>query len=1211
MPKQWSTIWSSREPCRGVYDKMDPREIPPQYLAVGKNLYFDSGKPRRRKGYEKCHRTSMLHGCYGLDGKTHNIVTPYATDLDLGTDWTVEIVTESPLPTARPVQETLLSLFNTSNRAFHLYKDASNVIQFRADTATETFSFSGGAYLGKTKQTWSVRRVGLDVFLYLNGVQVGTDAITINVANKVAASPLIWGALANSAAGNIATGEYANLKIAEVRYWSVARSVADILANHAKELATSDNTGLVHYWRTKPEGNKLIIKDSRDHITLANRRNSYANPCRRVFVDRNYPECVAQWDSATPGIPKGRRWSRWDGIELFDKQESVPKAAEEVFNKAVDGKFQWAFEHEFLIEKLPPSGTTWTVLDWGFDATNPHLRLDVDDAGLLTLSSRWGGTTWTAVNTVAIAACQPIRVEMSRDAADLQLITDRIDTGASVDDKTNSTGDATTGQATAGRDLYIGARDGGTQIVQGAAGELVGFRERAGVRNVQGAIPSFRMKKAIMHVSSLPRGRFVEDKAAGVDMVSSCAGDDEDDDDGAGPDECIPGFVPSKRGHGVGIYDFQERAPQGSSETVKQIILDFAGALYRSPNLSGVKCVWERIYSGRTAGRTHLTSWARFENQLCIFNGIDKNVIYDGEKCYKLGIDAPATAATVVEGIGGNLLADKTYTYVVVFYDPFTGHESQPSAEFSFTNGPADSQADITALPLSTDPDRPYLQRRIYRTKNDAVAESELFYRIATIDDNTTTTYTDDTVDTLLSPSLRLERDEFGFFVNGVLPVCKFGVNFQGRLWAAGDPENPTAIYFTRVNDIQAHPASYTLNLTDYGTGDPITGIAATWDRIFAFTERSIWEITAQGSFFTLTQRPVVPNIGAAGHWGIENVDGVLYFLNPGDQRVYRYDGQGQPLDVSDPIDQTFFGMSQETMKFSSSAYMRKRDTLLFTASTGSFDDTQPDDLGYPENDVVLALNLKTKAWSPWDIDCNVLGVVEDPVVEENQVFGFDYSGFLRKYDTGENDGYDLPGTRFGTLITVTDASNFSLLDHVGGAANLDVTDDGLAGLEITIVTGGVEQKGRIVRNTATGVTIETALGTLPVAGDEWWIAGIDMDIETAALDFEYAVHLKSFYGATIHYSPQTGNAQDGKSRVHAFAYQDDTTSTRTSVPARQEKDQIVLEPNTKNPLWRFAVEEAGIFHTLRLRAKYPDEPCEIYSLTLEWKPLRITAIQT
>lgn len=1215
MPTSWETIWSGREPCLGVYDKRDPRYIDPRFLAVGKNIYYDGLNLRRRKGYKKLCHTSLLHGTYSFDGLTQYGAIPYDTDLDLGTDWTVEVVFLCPLDTMRPQQETILSLFNTSNRAFHLYKDSSNVLQFRADTAGETFSASGGALSGKTKYTVSIRRVGLDVFIYLNGSQVGTDAITVDVDNKVAASQLLIGALANTASGNLADSEFSCLKVAEVRWWNVARSPTQIDDNHARELLDGDDTGLVHNWLLQPHGNKKFIRDSRRMISVSTLRDGITKPCRRILVDRHWPESCTAWGSTNPGIREGRRWSYYDGHELYDKQTDPAVAAEDVFSQTQGGIHQWMFAHEFIVRQLPASGSK-TLLDWRADATDPHLRLEVDFNGYLTATSRWGGVNRTATNTVAITGgCQAIQVYIGRNDQDFILRTDRIDTGANIDDKTTATGSSAAGEAVAGRAVTRGAMEDGTQVTYGAGGELIEFREYTGPRITQGAVPAGRLKDAIMHVSTLTRGSNIEDRFSGRDLTASCLPVDEDDDDGATPDDYINGYVPTARGHGVGIYDWQSRAPQGGRDRVREIIIDFAGALYRSKNLAGVECDWERIYAGRSAGRTHLTSWARFRDQLAIFNGIDKNLVYDGEKITKLGIEAPATTSTATDAVSaGNLLAGKTYTYVAVFYDPFTDHESNPGAEFTVTIGAIDSKADLTSLPLSTDPDRPWLWRRIYRTKNDDIAESEIFYRVATIENNTETTLSgENTADTALSPILRLERDEFGFYVNGVMPICTFGVIFQAKLWAAGDPEDQTAIHFTRTGDIEAHPATYTLRLSDYGTGDPITGIAATYDRIFAFTERSIWEIVAEGSLFTITQRPIVPNIGAAGHWGIQVIDGVIYFLNPGDQRVYRFDGQGQPQDVSDPIDGTFFTMNQRVMPFSSSAYMRKRDTLLFTVSTGSVNDTAEEDEGYPENDVILALNLRTRAWSPWDADVNVLGVVEDPLTEENQVLALDYAGFLRQYDQNENDGYDQAGDKKGEISSGSTPTIVNCLQETGAApADFPSTEDGLAGLYFRIVHDGVEYKSRILANDATlTIYLKDALPFSPEAGEEWWIGGIDYDIESAAFDFEYACHLKALLGGTVHLAPQTGNDQDQVARLHVYAYQDDTTSTRTSVPAMQEHDQVLTEPDTKNSLWRFEVRESAIFHTLRFRAKYPDEPCTIESLTLEYKPTRVTAIAT
>lgn len=114
----------------------------------------------------------------------------------------------------------------------------------------------------------------------------------------------------------------------------------------------------------------------------------------------------------------------------------------------------------------------------------------------------------------------------------------------------------------------------------------------------------------------------------------------------------------------------------------------------------------------------------------------------------RVGIDKPTTAPTVAAGAAGNLSGK--YQWRVTFES--ATHESSPgpvSTQLTVTG----QQADLSAVPTS--PDTQVIRRNIYRI-GGTVPEWRF---VGSIEDNTTTTFTDNVADTALGDTLGFDRD--------------------------------------------------------------------------------------------------------------------------------------------------------------------------------------------------------------------------------------------------------------------------------------------------------------------------------------------------------------------------------------------------------------------------------------------------------------------
>ena len=139
-----------------------------------------------------------------------------------------------------------------------------------------------------------------------------------------------------------------------------------------------------------------------------------------------------------------------------------------------------------------------------------------------------------------------------------------------------------------------------------------------------------------------------------------------------------------------------------------------------------------------TRTTNYKSSFLDYEDWLYFADFNDEPKRWDGTSLTKWGIAAPGTAPALAVGAAGN--PSGTYRYKVTFLNAEgTESENSPaSADITVT----DQQIDLSSIPTS--PDGQVTKRKLYRFGGTLTD----YYHIVTIADNTTTTYTDNTIDT-------------------------------------------------------------------------------------------------------------------------------------------------------------------------------------------------------------------------------------------------------------------------------------------------------------------------------------------------------------------------------------------------------------------------------------------------------------------------------
>ena len=251
----------------------------------------------------------------------------------------------------------------------------------------------------------------------------------------------------------------------------------------------------------------------------------------------------------------------------------------------------------------------------------------------------------------------------------------------------------------------------------------------------------------------------------------------------------------------------------------------------------------------------------------------------DGTNLFNWGIAAPTTAPSATAGSAGNL--NGTYQWRVTFVRKQGTYivESNPSpasAPLSLTN----QRANLT---IPTSPDPQVNARRIYRTGGTRTT----WDLVAEINDNTTTTFTDNTADSALvgAPTLSFYHDP--------PPVATIVVAHRERLFLAGNSSYPTRVFFSTFGEPEYFPPMtpddpmggswFEVGQQD---GQPVTAMAPVGTMLAIFKTRSCWLLRGESQADFVLQP--FANIGAASHRSVAPYAGLVFLWDGTNLFLYR-----------------------------------------------------------------------------------------------------------------------------------------------------------------------------------------------------------------------------------------------------------------------------------------------------------------------------------
>jgi len=212
---------------------------------------------------------------------------------------------------------------------------------------------------------------------------------------------------------------------------------------------------------------------------------------------------------------------------------------------------------------------------------------------------------------------------------------------------------------------------------------------------------------------------------------------------------------------------------------------------------------------------------------------------------------------------------------IQINFSATTGHTLNDYWEFTCSacaiTVSAGDKVSLSNIPISTDPQ--VNQRKIYRTTKDGAK----FYWLATINNNTTTTFIDNFSDSALGYEMEEDKD--------VMPNGKLSVWWDNRLWVSGDD----MIYYSEINTPEEFSLySRYIDVRSGIMGDEITGLIDYKDTLYIFKRYSTF-VVLRASDGSYGRYQLHKDIGFSAPWSILEVNGLLMGIS--DRGINLYNG--------------------------------------------------------------------------------------------------------------------------------------------------------------------------------------------------------------------------------------------------------------------------------------------------------------------------------
>lgn len=340
-----------------------------------------------------------------------------------------------------------------------------------------------------------------------------------------------------------------------------------------------------------------------------------------------------------------------------------------------------------------------------------------------------------------------------------------------------------------------------------------------------------------------------------------------------------PMYNPSS--FGGGLYSVDGMIRFSPSTMSAQLIGVAAETLFV---LTGTATAWNMVASSESVITLQGTEveMIQFKDLLLLTNGRVDPYKFNGTEFTRWAISAPSSVLTAAtNATAGNLTGD--YNYVWTGVNSYLAEGDYGSASLTFTAvGESVKVGSIATAPVSAGIE----SWNIYRNTAGAAG---VYYKVTNIA-NGVTSFTDDVADASLTVAAPTDQ--------GYPRKFKYLNQYLGRLWAAGDPDNPDYLWFSKVGRPELFPSE---NFITVGAGDglDISGIAVQ-NGIITISKSDFAGSTAIYLLYVgdpttasdpanwfLTKAP--SDVGSDSHRGMVNFDNKTTLINK--QGIFAFKG--------------------------------------------------------------------------------------------------------------------------------------------------------------------------------------------------------------------------------------------------------------------------------------------------------------------------------
>lgn len=267
---------------------------------------------------------------------------------------------------------------------------------------------------------------------------------------------------------------------------------------------------------------------------------------------------------------------------------------------------------------------------------------------------------------------------------------------------------------------------------------------------------------------------------------------------------------------------------------------------------------------------------------------------------------------TLAEGAAGSTFAQgDVYSYKVTYNSKYGNVSNAGPESVNLTPSQSRTSIILTNIPISTDPQ--IISRTLWRT----VGNGEIHLFLATLNNNSDTSYTDTTNDTALgdtSPPLEGDVSE------DASPPPKAGIvkRWKDTIFLTGIPDRPEVVVFSEHDAPERFPT-----LNEVQLDSKVTAIYETYSGLVVETETGKWQVTGDNPDFRFDK--IISNIGCVGRRAAGQTRIVGYAIDREGIRLYDLNN---PTKISEMIRDKFDAFNKENIELIHSSHSKSRNCI-------------------------------------------------------------------------------------------------------------------------------------------------------------------------------------------------------------------------------------------------------------------------------------------